>query len=370
MSLLPKYMINWLFQNAYKFPNVIGFSMDFSIAQIDGKFDKTIDDVVRFYVTEKINPKHLLPQELIPATLSIRNFLKKYKFYTDVIELGEVEAIPPIPLDVYTSEIDKTANFRPVELGVSVGNEAITAGSLGMLYEVLEDNEIYGVKAGDDTVGSNAHVLTPNAMWTIDEVVNSKLINILQRGSYHGGVVPVDVVGKYLWHQQISGIGPDSECPVSLGSVKFLNFVSKLLGRKSRFRTLAPLVNSIDFALYKPSVEHLLKVADNSIDVAKPFGAHLFAGSNSSGILVHISEILNQCPIKIRPKNNNYSDFQVGDKIKGCSFWCNYETDVIDANGVVNVSYGNSIAPFQKVVVVNNDGTIKGGWSGSGWFKV
>lgn len=368
---LPQYVINWLFNNALKFPNVVGFSMDFSILQMDGVFSKSIDDMVRFYVTKKVNQLSLLSKELIPSMLTIRNNLKKHRFETDIIEIGQPQAIPPIPFDVYTSEIDKTNNFRPVELGVSVGNEAITAGSLGMLYKVLEDNPEYGVKVGDDIAGTNAHVDIPNPMWSIDEVIKSKLVNILQRGTYHGGSVPNDVVGKYLWHQQIYGSDINSDCPVSVGSVKFLNLISNLLGRKSRFRTVVPLANSIDFGLYKLSVEHILKIADNSIDTAKQFGAHLFAGSETSGILCHISEILNQCPIKIRPKNDNYEDFKVGDRVKGCSFWCNYETDVIDVNGVVNVGYGGlTMAPFVKVGIVNNDGTIKGGWSGSSFFLV
>lgn len=367
--MLPSYVTKWLFENAFKLPNVVGFSNDLSIAQISGKFQKSIDDVVRFYVVKKVDPNKLLPRQLVPEYLTLRHYLKRFTFETDVIELGELKANPPIPLQEPTSEVDKTQNFRPVELGVSVGNQSITAGSLGMLYEVLEDNDYYGVKVGDVLAGDNAHVLTPDPMWTVEEVVNSTLVNILQRGNYHGGVVPDDVVGKYLWHKQISGLGPDSECPVSNTATWTLNRLSGLLGRQSRFKTIVQVLNTIDFGLYKPLIDHILKVADDSVDTKNRFGAHLFAGSDVSGVLVHISEILNQCPIKIRPLNNNYGDFQVGDSVKGCSFWCNYQTGVIDVNAVLNIGYGNSVAPFQKCVVVTNDGTIKGGWSGSGWFK-
>lgn len=367
---LPNYLTKWLIENAFKFPNVVGFSNDFSIAQIGGKFDRTLDDVIRFYVTKKVDAMTLSPKQLIPSVLKIRHLLGKQHFKTDVIEIGEIKANPPIPLDVYTSVIDKTVNFRPVELGVSVGNQAITAGSLGMLYTVLENNPAYGVTKGEILAGSNAHVLTPDATWEIDEVINSGLINILQRGNYHGGVVPDDVVGKYLWHYPVVGLGVDSDCPVARSSVTFLNSISKILGRQSRFNvTVKQVLNTIDFSLYRPTVEHKLKIADNSILTSNKFGAHLFAGSETSGVLCHISEILSQCPIKIQPANANFEDFKVGDRIKGCSFWCNYETDVIDVNAVVNVSYGTIIAPFTKLVLTNNDGTIKGGWSGSGWFK-
>jgi len=390
-DILPKVVRDWLFANAFKFPNVVGFSLDelprimFGMPNQLFSGRKGTESAVRFYVREKLTENLLRDKDIIPFLLNIRHRLKKYRFWTDVIEIGLPKAPMPIPQsDIsYLAEVDKTINFRPVELGVSVGNEAITAGSLGMLYiptEVVWKNISFLSnprisllnkikKLADDVLaGSNAHVATPNAGWTVEEVIASNKINMLQRGAYHGGKVPTDVNGKYLWHQQIFPVDIPSDCNIASGVTSVLNNLSKLFHRQSRFRTFAPVINSIDFGLYKPTVEHVLKVADDSIDVNNPFTCHLYAGSEQSGVLCKISEILKARP-DIRPANNNWADPQVGDRIKGCSFWCNYETDVQDVNGVLNVNYGDFLALMQKSVIVANDGTIKGGWSGSGWFK-
>ena len=357
---LPKNVLKWLTANATKFPNVIGFSAKFQNWN-SGENTYPIP-VVRFYVKHKIALADLKPEDIIPKQLSIGS-VKKSSYKTDVVEIGEVK-VPPIPDDVRTSAVDKTQNFRPVELGVSVGNEAITAGSLGMLYEGI-DGCLY-------CAGSNAHVVTPNAGMSIEEVKNSGKINILQRGAYHGGKVPDDVVGTYLWHQQIFGIGDNpSSCPVSNIVIDFLNFISKLFGRQSRFKVLADqLINNIDFGLYKASTEHILKIADNSINPHNIFIGHLYAGSDTVGIICKIKNIMDACPYPIKPLNGNWGEVEVGDKVKGCSFWCNYETEVIDTDGIINVSYGNFVAIMTDAIIVKNNGTIKGGWSGSGWFKV
>jgi len=385
---LPKFVRDWLFKNALKFPNVVGFSLDELPRLRWGRPNQLLNatrqdkSVIRFYVQNKL-PIDLLrySKDVIPAWVKIRHHLKKYSFDTDVVEIGLPQAPMPIPYDdlgekALASEVDKTVNFRPVELGVSVGNEAITAGSLGMLYlptelqyKLLFHNAKLKQFIDDILAGSNAHVTTPNAGWSVEDVIASGKINMLQRGSYHGGEVPNDVAGKYLWHQQIHPVEIPSDCNIAGGVASSLNGLSKLLGRQSRFKVFAPLINSIDFGLYKPSVEHILKIADDSIDVGKPFTSHLYAGSEQSGILCKISEILKARP-DIRPANNNWCDPQVGDRIKGCSFWCNYETPVQDINGVITVNYGDFMALMQNAVVVANDGTIKGGWSGSGWFKV
>jgi len=53
--------------------------------------------------------------------------------------------------------------------------------------------------------------------------------------------------------------------------------------------------------------------------------------------------------------------------VKGCSFWCSYQTRVTDPRAAVTVSYGSFRAYFEDVIMVHNEGVIKGGWSGSGW---
>jgi len=381
-DLLPKYIRKWLWKNAFNFPNVIGFSEDWSIRQSGGqwRFPPIFVPVIRFYVIKKIPIQNLKPKEIIPHWLKVRHWLRKHAFLTDIVEIKEQFATPPIP----QGETDKTKNFRPVELGVSVGNEKITAGSLGMLYErtrtELQLNIVglaraygsylytYDNKTVTDIVaGSNAHVLTDgDPSKSVEEIIYK---NILQRGNYHGGKVPDDVVGQYLWHQQIHPVEIPSECPVGGLVGWILNGIAYVLKRKTRFRTYQNLVNTIDFAIYKPTVEHILKVADDSIDPTKePFFGHLYAGSDASGIICSVPEILKASP-DLKPLSP-WCEVQVGDRVKGCSFWCNFETDVIDVNAVINVNYGTFMALMTKAIIVTNDGTIKGGWSGSGWHKV
>lgn len=377
-DLLPRYVREWLWKNVWKFPNIVGFSMDVLPRHRRGVFDFG-REVVRFYVQKKLPVSMLRYDDIIPAWINVHHHLKKHSFDTDIIEIGLPQAPMPMPLGSSykpLTAVDKTVNFRPIELGVSVGNEAITAGSLGMLYlptKLQYMHVHYNVKlkeyVNEILAGTNAHVVTPNAGWSVEDVVASGKINILQRGAYHGGKVPIDVSGKYVWHQQVHPIEIPSNCNIAGGVVGFLNRFSKLFGRQSRFKTVVPLANSIDFGLYKPSVKHILKIADDSIDVGKPFVGHLYAGSEQSGVLCKISEILKAKP-DIRPANNNWCDPKVGDRIKGCSFWCNTEREVIDVNGIITVNYGNFMALMQNAIIVENDGTIKGGWSGSGWFKV
>lgn len=359
---LPKNVRTWLWNNAFNFPNVVGYSIKYQ-KWFAGNNQYPVP-VVRFYVNKKVSLSSLLPEEIIPKTLKIRNVVRKKAYQTDIIEIGELCANPPIPNDVRTSEVDKTQNFRPVELGVSIGNQAITAGSLGMLYEGVNGMMYCG--------GTNAHVGTPDAGMTVDEVVKSGKINILQRGVYHGGRIPQEVVGTYLWHKQVFGDKQEqSTCPIANFAALSLNALAWLFRRGSRLIAVGEIpTNTIDFMLYKPVTEHRLKIADNSINPHNTFIGHLFASGSTFGVICKISNIIKECPYPIKPLNGKWGDVAIGDKVKGCSFWCNFETEVIDTDAVVNVNYGDFTALMEDQILVRNDGTIKGGWSGSGWFKV
>jgi hypothetical protein len=349
---LPKYIKRWIEKNIPAYPNVVGWSNVWMPRERIGVL-KFKSPVVRIYVVKKISSLILKDEEIIPAFTSVRSwrtlFFKKW-FDIDIVE---------IDLPVAFSGVDKTKNFRPVELGVSVGNEAITAGSLGMLY-ITKDNKVLA--------GSNAHVLTDDdPSKTPSQVVRK---NILQRGAYHGGKVPDDVVGQYLWHQQIYPIDIPSNCIPSNAIVRFLNWFYEKCGFLTRYHITATDNNTIDFALYTPSVEHVLKIADKSIDPIKsPFIGHLFAGSEQIGIICKIEEILAQAKDYIEKPLSEYTTVKINDVVKGCSFWCNYETVVTDINATVTVGYGTFSAVFTNVILVHNDNIIRGGWSGSGWYK-
>jgi len=351
--------LKWLEKNIWKYPNVNGFSGDLQFKEVNGKPTKQLS--VRIYVEEKVPLGDLFSWQWIPQFIEFRTwrkFWKKQRIVTDIKKLGKVVKF-----------IDKTINFRPVELGVSVGNEKITAGSLGHLYEPTANIQI-GISPY--VCGSNAHVVTDGNPSKAQEEIIYK--NILQRGAHHGGKVPDDVVGEYVWHQQIYPIEIPSDCTISKLVAWFLNGLSSLFGRKTRFKPTVNGINTIDFGIYKPTVDHILKVADDSIDPTKePFIGHLYAGSDVSGIICAIDEILGQAKDYIKRPLGPWikrEDLKVGDRVKGCSFWCNFETDIIDINATINVNYGTFMAIMTKAIIVTNDGTIKGGWSGSGWHKV
>ncbi|RLF22264.1 MAG: hypothetical protein DRN15_09360 [Thermoprotei archaeon] len=318
--------------------NVIGYSRTLKPRIKDGKILEGTR-VFRVYVTKKLPREELDPRDMIPAAFVFDN---GETIETDVVEIGRVEAL-----------VDKTGRFRPVKLGVSVGHWDITAGSLGMLYED---------RNGFIVAGSNAHVLTPDPSKRPGEIREKR---ILQPGAYHGGKKEENVVGTYRWHKRIVPVG-ESTCWFSRIIVTFLNKIYSLLGRKTRFHLgTVETPNLIDFAVYEPSVFHTPVVADGSL-TDEPFIGHLFAGSSRVGVICKAKHIVKEGYVPII----KWTEVKEGDRVKGCSFWCNYETRVIDASAVVRVSYGKFTALFHDVIFVQNDGTIKGGWSGSGFRRI
>lgn len=320
-------------------PNVVGYSMELrervrTINNVQVRIPHTAVFVV--YVSDKVEERWLNLSHRIPATfeLSSRDLIE-----TDVIRIGLPKALA-----------DKTSRIRPVSLGLSIGNIVISAGSLGMLY----------TKEGEDYSGSNAHILTPNPSLPPSEVTS---IQILQPGAAHGGANLENQVGEYFWHKQIIPAGT-SPCSVGNLIAKGLNAFAHRLGRRGRFAYEDVIENRIDFAVYKPTVEHTLEVANGSLS-NEPFIGHLYAGSDVSGIICKVSHIMNEGYIPKVPT----AEVDMDDKVKGCSFWCNYETKVIDPAAAITISYGNFSAFFSDVILVSNNGTIKGGWSGSG-FRV
>lgn len=322
-------------------PNVIGFSKKLMPKIKEGKATK--DKAIRIYVSKKVDTKNLKKNDLIPSCIHVVNAMGVETLQTDIVEIGEVKAL-----------VDKTAKFRPiVPLGVSIGHINITAGSLGMYY--TKDNQIY--------MGSNAHVFTPDASLDQNAITEKR---ILQQGSYHGGTAN-DVVAEYVWHKKIypEGVSP---CPVGNFVAKSMNVLPTILGRRGRFQYCSIEPNKIDFAVAKPLKDIIpdLNTADNCIPSTYKFIGHLFAGSDQIGIICKVKHIINEGYMPMW----DYAEVSEGDRVKGCSFWCHYETTVMDTSAVLTVNYGNFIATFEDVIMVSNDGTIRGGYSGSGWFKV
>ena len=289
---------------------------------------------IRVYVKKKLPVDYVSKKDLIPRYYNETRL--------DVVEIGEVKAL----------KVDKTAKTRPVSIGVSVGHWDITACSLG-IFPIYKDSVAY--------VGGNAHCYTPDPSLSPEQIKEKR---ILQPGAYHGKQNPENIVGEYSWHKQI--VPMDEGCPIGKGVLKFLNFLARLLGSSTRFSLSRDNINHIDFAVYKPSVEHITKIADGSFKEDLPFIGLLFAGSEQIGVICKAEYMVKEgysfaVPIK-KVKEN--------DEVIGCSFWCNYKTIVTDPSATIQVNYGQFNAQFDDVILVKNEGEIRGGYSGSGWRLV
>ena len=319
--------------------NVVGYSLELKPRIRNGKI---IEDelCIRIYVKKKLPITALRKADIIPEELELKNGSDRFIVRTDVVGIED-----PLALS------SKTSRIRPVPLGVSIGHWDITAGSLGLLFE----------KNGVILAGSNAHVLTPDPSLQSSEIHEKRIV---QPGVYHGGKKNSNVVGKYLYHKRI--VPSTGTCSIARGICKFLNYFSKLLGRKGMFSYVTYAPNYIDFAVYEPTVDHILEVADGSFTNKDPFIGLLFAGSSSSGVICK-SKYIEELGFKPLIPSIEVKD---NDIVGGCSFWCHYVTKVMDSSAALSVNYGSYRAFFEDVILVYNDNTIRGGWSGSGWRLV
>ena len=328
--------------------NVIGFSNTVWPQIYDRISQKSLDTII-IYVSKKISLSQLSTKDIIPRYY--KPFLRK-RLRFKVKEIGIITAPPP-SFQQEAFNIDRTKRQDPVTLGLSVAHREISAGSLGMSF--IEQT------SGDEVWGSNAHVLTPDPSLKPEQIEEKR---IYQPGSYHQEPTQETLVGKYHWHKQIvSGM---SECPVSGKIVKYLNGISSLFRRNTRLQAVSSQAkNKIDFACYKAKVLHECKLPD---DLKFPgiFVGLLFAGSEQAGIICKAGNILVEGYKSTEPEGK----VKIGDVVFGSSFWGDYRTVVEDTSASIQVQYGNFIAVFEDLILVKNEGIIKGGWSGSSFFRV
>jgi len=175
-----------------------------------------------------------LPESLLDILDIVPKILERVK--TDVIEVGQIFAPPPTRK---AQEVDRKERIRPVKGGYSIGNVKITAGTSGGL--VKRDNESY--------ILSNAHVFTPDA--TKKEVT---IKDIIQPGSYDGGIPDSDKIGELSDYIVVNPTIDVNECPGARFVAWFLNGVSKIFMRRTRFQivSVADITNLVDAALCKP----------------------------------------------------------------------------------------------------------------------
>lgn len=327
--------------------NVVGFSNVIQSQIYDRISQKEMDTVV-IYVSQKVPLGQLSKKDIIPRYY--KPFMR-LPLRLKIKEIGIITAPPAQGKDI--ADIDRTTRQNPVILGLSVAHRVISAGSLGMPF--IEQN------SGEEFWGSNGHVLTPDATLSPEQIEEKR---IYQPGSYHQEPTEKTEIGEYHWHKQI--VGNMSECPIAGATTKSLNGLSGLFGRNTKLLAVSQqAANKIDFAVYKANVPHECKLPDG-LEIPGDFAGLLFAGSETAGIICKAKNISAEGYKSVIPE----TDVKVGDIVFGSSFWGDYETVVEDTGLSVKVGYGNSVAMFEDLILVKNNGTIKGGWSGSSFFMV
>jgi hypothetical protein len=325
--------------------NVLGWSRAFKPKLREGQAPG--EPCFRVYVARKEGLEALSAADLIPKSLE--------GVLTDVVVIGEVRAVAT----------NRRGVCRPVPLGVGIGNWDISEGSLGELYTRTGVSKIFA--------GSNAHIVAPNPFLPVGSVIEKRII---QPGAYEGERLEENVVGTYVWHKEL----------VKMGSSKFnvanhfgeliwglVQLILQLLRRGPKVakatldeatRTaLEDEFNLIDFGVYETTVPHRTEVVDDVLGEADPFIGHLFAASELVGIVCKVEHIIAEGYFPLHTP----AKVEDGDVVKGASFWGDYLTKVLDSSAEVFVNYGDFYARFRDVILLENDGTIKGGWSGSGF---
>ena len=326
----------------FGYKNVVGYT---EVLQSKIKESKVIfEDGIRIYVSKKEPLPMLRPSEILPESIE--------DIPTFVEEIGRVDAGV-----AYAEMLNNRDRHRPLVAGISVGNAAISAGTLGRLVERKNGNKpVYAP--------SNAHVFTdvPDEYAPIEQL-------ILQPGKYDKGNKIDDVIGFWAWHERVFPAGETSDCKTANAVMNGLNFISEKLGRRSRFTTFVAGQNYQDFAVATLTGDLagtfiLDKTYDFPLD-NHGFGARLFAGSSQRTIACKAEYQLDAGYYPV--DNFPIHEFKVGDKaVKSGRTTFGTEGIVQDINARVLVNYGNFSAPYSDVIILTNMST--GGDSGSDMY--
>jgi hypothetical protein len=309
--------------------NVIGYSKKFRKRIRDGK--KEDEEVIRIYVSVKMELTDLDQRDLIPKEID--------GVPTDVVEIGEIKTLNLHPLAHVT-------RVRPLVAGVSIGNWAITAGTLGWFFR---DGR------GREMLGSNAHIFADNPLKPY-----SSEKRIVQPGRYDQGSVPDDIVGMYYWHQPLSG----SECALSNAIIDLLNGASALLDRKTRFILTLAEKAKIDFAVAEPNTEYELKLF--TADECEGFIGLGFAGSKQASFFCKAQHIRD---VGWTPINKTIMPVSMGETIHKIGRTTEYTSgQVVDDSAYGRVNYGGSnYVEFDDIILTTS--MLEGGDSGDSAWK-
>lgn len=325
----------------FAYRNVVGYSMTPKPKLSNGVL--TGEEAIRIYVTEKLPLSILRTNEIFPQSIEGMS--------TDIIAIGYPRIRPPTPLPQAVND-GRRKVVRPLVSGISVGNWAITAGTLGNPAEYTDKN-IYMM--------SNAHVFSDDPS---KEVSGEK--RIIQPGKYDKGTLD-NLIGEYFWHDQIYPTGGGSDCQVSKDIVWGLNKLSSYFDKKTRFKTFLAVENHQDLAAMKlrEDIDYEIKTYD--FDVINKYGlaGRIFAGSEQVSI---VCKVKYQLGAGFKPLDvDTILDVAIG-TVGRKSGRTTFDTTgtTIDEGAVVNVNYGNFTARQGDVVLT--EPMCSGGDSGSDWW--
>jgi hypothetical protein len=148
---------------------------------------------------------------------------------TDVIEIGEVRALPA-----------RTDRFRPAMPGISLGHYQITAGTFGAV--------VHDQNTGDTLLLSNNHVLAnSNDAEAGDE--------ILQPGPSDGGRVEDDLLATLERFVTIEFTVEPPDCGWAQGLAAVANSIARMIGSRHRlqaYQSNPAARNRVDAAVARP----------------------------------------------------------------------------------------------------------------------
>jgi len=318
---------------------IVGFSNELHPKIKNGKI---VPDTqcIRVFVEKKLPLVSLSPNEIIPQEIK--------GVPTDVVERGKIRAL----------QLDPTQNFRPVPIGVSVGNFNITAGTLNIPF--------YS-STGELVDSSNAHIFAEDPTLPPDAQVERR---ITQAGPYdlkQRGQNPADWVShEYLFHYQVIAVS-ESNCPIGKMIAKVYNSVAELAGARTRLKpTVEAELNHIDaaFAIRKVDCNNLIW-NELKLDGRKYIG-WLFAGSDQTTVICKVKYALDKwTPYLVEPYEPVVDDIlEKWGRTTGHT-----SGKVTEASATVSVWYGSSkIAIFEDVILT--EPMSQGGDSGSPTFRV
>ena len=208
-----------------QYPNVIGVGVGFK--EISGEEVRVPCIVV--YVEEKVPVGSLKPEHVIPKSIE--------GIPTDVKVMKRPRALTLVSTE---EKNPWTSKHRPCPAGVSVGEESITAGTLGNWSRIISN--AYGRDLRGRIVGeTNWHVL--------GEVKCRKGGRVLQPAPYDGGRVDRDLIGTILDFEKVETLG-SGNCPFAKSAVEFLNWLARLVGSRHKFYTKVEVWNELDTGIF------------------------------------------------------------------------------------------------------------------------